>query len=381
MIRRTLSHHPAGRTIAAGFALLALLAAGAAAAREAEARAAGTPAAPAAAPAKPAAAAPKGETLKSGDYALVLPLGLQADAAYVRDDNPLTDAKIDLGRKLYFDPRLSKDGTISCATCHAPDKGFSDGRPTSSGIRDQKGARNAPTVMNRLFSKEQFWDGRAEDLEAQALGPIQNPIEMGHTLDGMTNSLKGIAAYAPEFAKAFGSPEITAARVGQAIASYERTILAGNAPYDRYQAGDKTAMSPQAVHGMAIFTDAQRGNCVTCHAGFNFTDESYHNLGIGMDKAEPDLGRFAISKFEPDKGAFKTPTLRNITQSAPYMHDGSEATLEQVIDLYDRGGKANPWLSKEIHPLHLTPRDKADLLAFLKALTGEVRGRERPALP
>ena len=329
----------------------------------------------------PRAAGPKGETLKSGDYTLVLPLGLQADAAYVRDDNPLSAGKIDLGRKLYFDPRLSRDGTISCATCHDPDKGFTDARPTSTGIGAQKGARSAPTVMNRLFSKEQFWDGRAEDLEAQALGPIQNPIEMGHTLDAMVANLKGVAVYAPQFRAAFGSPGITAEHVGQAIASYERTVLTGNAPYDRYQAGDTKGMSAPAVRGMQIFTDAKRGNCVTCHAGFNFTDESYHNLGVGMDKPDPDLGRYAISKFEPDNGAFKTPTLRNITDTAPYMHDGSEATLEQVIDLYDRGGKPNAWLSKEIHPLHLSPQDKADLVAFLKSLSGEVRGRERPKLP
>jgi len=329
----------------------------------------------------PAPAGPQGESLRSGDYSMVLPLGLQADSAYVPENNPLTEKKIELGRKLYYDPRLSKDGTISCATCHAPEKGFSDGRPNSAGIGGQTGSRNAPTVMNRLFSKEQFWDGRAADLEEQALGPVQNPIEMGHTVDGMVSNLNAVQGYAAEFAAAFGGAGITGERVAQAIASFERTVLAGNAPYDRYQAGDKSALGQSAIRGMEIFNDKARGNCVTCHAGFNFTDESYHNLGVGMEKPTPDWGRFGITKLETDRGAFKTPTLRNVTQSSPYMHDGSEATLLDVVKLYDQGGKPNKWLSKEIKPLHLTDQDRADLVAFLEGLTGEVRGRERPTLP
>jgi cytochrome c peroxidase len=325
--------------------------------------------------------APQGETLTTDEYSIILPLGLQADAAYVPENNPLSSAKIELGRQLYFDGRLSKDGTISCATCHSPDQGFSDGHPTSSGINHQVGGRNAPTVMNRLFSKEQFWDGRATDLEDQALGPVQNPIEMGHTKEGMIANLTRIQAYAPAFEAAFGSPGITAERVGMAIASYERTVLTGNAPFDRYQAGDKNALNESAVRGMAIFNDAQKGNCVTCHAGFNFTDESFHNLGVGMDKPTPDWGRFGVTKLETDKGAFKTPTLRNVTQSGPYMHDGSDTSLQEVIAFYDKGGNPNKWLSKEIKPLHLTDQDKADLIAFLDSLTGEVGGKERPTLP
>jgi cytochrome c peroxidase len=322
-----------------------------------------------------------GETLTSEDFSMVLPLGLQAGAAYVPDKNPITRLKIELGHKLYFDPRLSKDGTISCATCHAPEKGFSDGRPTSLGVGHQAGARNAPTVINRLFSKEQFWDGRAADLEDQALGPIQNPVEMGHTLEGMVSNVEAIRGYAPEFQEAFGSPGVNADRVAMAIATYERTVLAGNAPYDRYQAGDKTAMSESAVRGMNLFTNAQKANCVTCHAGFNFTDESYHNIGVGMDKPNPDWGRFAVTKNDFDKGAFKTPTLRNVTQSSPYMHDGSEMTLQDVVNFYAKGGFKNQWLSKEIKPLDLTDQDKADLVAFLESLTGEVSGIDRPALP
>ena len=158
-------------------------------------------------------------------------------------------------------------------------------------------------------------------------------------------------------------------------------MLAGNAPYDLFQTGDKSAMSESAVRGMSLFNDKDKANCVTCHAGFNFTDESYHNLGVGMDKPNPDWGRFGVTKQEFDKGAFKTPTLRNVTQSGPYMHDGGEASLLEVVKFYDKGGNPNKWLSKEIKPLHLTDQDRADLVAFLEALTGEVRGREKPTLP
>lgn len=325
------------------------------------------------------AAAPQGETLTSGELSMVLPLGLQAGSAYIPETNPLSKAKIELGRLLYYDARLSRDGTVSCGSCHAPEMGFSDGRPTSTGIEGQVGGRNAPTVMNRLFSAEQFWDGRSPDLEDQALGPIQNPIEMGHTLEAMIGSLQGIAGYAPQFEAAFGTPEITRERIAQAIASYERVVLSGNAPFDRYEAGDTSAMSASAVRGMEIFNDAGRGNCVTCHAGFNFTDESYHNLGAGMDAAKPDLGRFEVTKVDTDRGAFKTPTLRNISDTAPYLHDGSEATLADVVEFYNKGGVKNDWLSQEIRPLNLSDRDKADLIAFLEALNGEVTGTERPA--
>jgi cytochrome c peroxidase len=334
----------------------------------------------AAAPAAPVSAtsAAKGEAFASGDYRTVLPLGLQATSAYVPDNNPMSAKKIELGRMLYFDKRLSSDGSVACVTCHDPGKGFSDNRSTSAGIHGKTGVRNAPTVINRLFSADQFWDGRAADLEAQALGPVQNPIEMGNTLDGMIANVRGITAYAPYFQAAFGTAEINPERVSQAIATYERTVVSGDAPYDRYQAGDKTALSPAAQRGLALFNDTKRGNCVTCHAGFNFSDESYHNLGIGMDKEKPDLGRYEITKVETDRGAFKTPTLRNLTETAPYMHDGSETTLEEVVDLYVKGGVPNQWLSKEMHPVALNASEKADLVAFLKSLTGKVGGAGKP---
>jgi cytochrome c peroxidase len=321
---------------------------------------------------------PARETLKSGGFSMELPLGLQAGAAYIPDTNPLSADKIALGKLLYFDPRLSKDKTLSCASCHNPFHGFADPAPTSKGVGGKLGGRNSPTVLNRLFSKEQFWDGRAADLEEQAHGPLINPVEMAMpSHNEVVKHVKAVPGYAPLFTKAFASKDITMPRIAQAIACYERTVVSGNSPFDRYAAGDKDAMSPTAVRGMELFNG--KANCKVCHAGFNFSDESYHNLGVGMDKPKPDLGRFVISKAESEKGAFKTPTLRNIAQTSPYMHDGSEATLTEVVEFYNRGGVTNPYLSKEIKPLGLNAGEIADVVAFLEALTGEVSNLEPPA--
>lgn len=324
-----------------------------------------------------AAPKPAREVLRSNGFSMQLPLGLQAGAAYVPDSNPLTAEKVTLGKLLYFDPRLSKDQTLSCASCHNPFHGFADPERTSRGVNRKLGGRNSPTVINRLFSKEQFWDGRAADLEEQAHGPLINPVEMAmpsHTV--VVERVKAVRGYAPLFVKAFGSKEITMPRIAQAIAAYERTVVAGNSPFDRYMAGEKDAMSAAAVRGMELFNG--KANCRVCHTGFNFTDESYHNLGVGMDKPQPDLGRYAISKAESERGAFKTPTLRNIGETGPYLHDGSAMTLREVVEFYNRGGQPNPSLSKEIKPLKLTPAEVDDLLAFLDALNGEVSGADPP---
>ncbi|GIW40608.1 MAG: cytochrome-c peroxidase [Candidatus Binatia bacterium] len=318
---------------------------------------------------------PEAEVLRSGSWSMELPLGLQADAAYVPESNPMTEAKIALGKLLYFDPRLSKDGTVSCASCHNPFHGFADPAPTSKGVRNQLGTRNSPTVINRLFSQEQFWDGRAKDLEEQVLGPLTNPVEMANAShDEAAQRIGKIAGYRPLFEKAFGDPKVDIERIAKAIAAYERTVVSGDSPFDRYQAGDRDAMSPSAVRGMELFNG--KANCKACHSGFNFTDESYHNLGVGWGK---DPGRFEVTKNEEDRGAFKTPTLRNVALTAPYMHDGSEATLEEVVEFYDRGGNKNPNLSPEMKPLGLSEQEKRDLVAFLHALTGPVRNAEPPA--
>ena len=310
--------------------------------------------------------------VETAQYQLTIPAGLDPDyAKWVPADNPLTADKIELGKMLYFDPRLSTDGTVSCATCHNPIFGYSNGVPRSAGFKGQLGDRNSPTTLNRLYSTLQFWDGRSKSLEDQALGPVQNPVEMAN--------LNKLGGYKPYFQKAFGSEEITADRVAMAIASFERTLLTGDSPFDRFQAGDQNAVSDAAKRGFTIFMS--KGNCNECHPLPNFTDEKFHNIGVGMNKPKPDLGRFVVTKDEHDKGAFKTPTLRQIAETGPYMHDGSVTTLEEVVDIYNRGGEKNPYLDEKIKPLHLNKSERDDLVAFLKTLTGEAPKIEPPTLP
>ncbi|HEX6983941.1 MAG TPA: cytochrome c peroxidase [Planctomycetaceae bacterium] len=278
------------------------------------------------------------------------------------EDNLADPRKIALGKQLYFDPRLSADNSVSCSTCHDPKHGWSDGRPTSAGVGGQVGGRNAPTVLNAAFGRFQFWDGRAATLEEQALGPIANPIEMNLPVEEAVKRLNAIEGYRKQFNEIFGS-DVTKETLAKAIAAYERTILSGDAPYDRYKAGDTSALSEAAVRGMKLFFG--KANCSACHSGPNFTDNAFHNIGVGMDKPEPDKGRAAISGLEGDTGAFKTPTLRETARSAPYMHDGSMKTLREVVDHYDKGGTPNKYLDEEIFKLNLTEQEKADLITFL----------------
>jgi cytochrome c peroxidase len=291
------------------------------------------------------------------------------------EDNPYNAAKAELGRLLYFDNRLSSDESVSCASCHAPEKAFTDASGVSTGIGKQKGGRSSPTVINRAYSTYQFWDGRAASLEEQAKGPLANPLEMtsqksaDKAHEACVAVLKGIPGYVERFKKTFGTDDFTIDHVAKAIATFERTVLSGNAPYDRYQAGDTKAMTAGQVRGMNVFFN--KAACDSCHLGFNFTDGSYVNIGIGMDRPKPDLGRFRVTDREEDKGAFKTPTLREVENTGPYMHDGRFRTLEEVVDHYDKGGIKNPHLDQRIKPLHLTAQEKADLVSFLKALSGE----------
>jgi len=314
------------------------------------------------------------------DYPYKLPLGLKS-APEVPADNPINDAKVELGKRLYFDKRVSGDGTVSCATCHDPTKGWTDRSPVSTGIRGQKGGRSAPTVLNSAYMEVQFWDGRAKTLEDQAKGPIQNPVEMGSTHKETVKRIAGVKGYAPLFKAAFGDEAIDIDRVAKAIASFERTVLTGNSPYDRWQAGDKSAMSASAVRGFNLFNDPKKANCAICHDGFNFSDSDFHNLGVGMKAKTPDLGRYEVTKADKDKGAFKTPTLRNLADTAPYMHDGSERTLMDVVRFYNKGGEPNPGLDGRIHPLGLKPAEVADVAAFLDALNGDRAVIAPPKLP
>ncbi len=285
-------------------------------------------------------------------------------------DNPYTPEKAELGWLLYFDNRLSADGTISCASCHDPKLAFTDGGAFSKGIRGQLGGRSAPTVINRAYSLEQFWDGRAKSLEEQAKGPIANPIEMGHTHELCEKCVGGIAGYRKRFKEVFGSEKVTIDHIAKAIATFERTVLSGNSPYDKFKAGDEKALSESQKRGMEIFF-SNNARCDSCHEGVNFTNGKYSNIGIGMDKPMPDLGRYVVTKQEEDRGAFKTPTLREVSHTGPYMHDGSMKTLEEVVEHYNKGGIKNKWLHQDIRPLNLTDANKKDLVEFLKALNGE----------
>lgn len=278
-------------------------------------------------------------------------------------DNPHLAEKVALGAQLYFDPRLSADSTVSCASCHDPEKGWSNGEAVATGVGGAKGGRSSPTIINTAYQTLQFWDGRAGTLEQQALGPIQNPIEMNMTLPEVVKRLNGIPGYKKQFKQIFGT-DVTSEGIAKAIAAFERTVLSGDAPYDRFTAGDAKALSPAAQRGRALFFGAAR--CSSCHSGPNFTDNAFHNIGVGMDQEKPDVGRFAESKIEGDTGSFKTPTLREIAKTAPYMHDGHLKTLEEVVEYYNKGGTENPYLDEEIFALKLTKEQVADVVTFLK---------------
>ncbi|NOY29825.1 MAG: c-type cytochrome [Planctomycetes bacterium] len=346
-----------------------------------------------------------------------LPLGLAAGAGEIRgiDTNPLTRAKIELGRQLYFDTRLSADNTISCASCHAPENGYAKNTQFGVGIEGQEGGRNSPVAYNRILSGPQFWDGRAESLEAQAVGPIANPIEMGNTHEACVETLKGIEGYQKQFAAVF-EDGVTIDNVGRAIASFERTIVTGPAPWDHHlqltnfekayaddiadldelkeedeelyeeymvlkQSSEASPISESAARGGELFFNDKAG-CTACHVGANFTDEKYHNLGVGMESEEPDVGRFSETDDAKDQGAFKTPTVRNISMTAPYMHDGSQKTLEEVVEWYAKGGHPNEHLSKDIKKLELSDQDKQDLVAFMaEGLLGDFPEVETGRLP
>jgi len=288
-------------------------------------------------------------------------------------------SKVELGKQLFFDPRLSRTNKVSCTYCHIPGSGFSDLHPTSLGVDDLLGGRQAPTVLNAAFSPLLFWDGRVSSLEEQVLGPIQNPIEMAETPEQLVAKLRKIKGYQQQFRHSFGT-EVTLQGIADAIAAFERTLISTNSDFDRYMLGDARAMNQAAIRGMAIFKGKAR--CILCHNGPNFTDNKFHNLGVPqVGPQKEDVGRYEVTHREHDRGAFKTPTLRSIIDTSPYMHDGVFLSLEEVIDFLDEGGGPNPHLSPFVKPLGLTPDEKADLVAFLEALTGAPPKVEAPKLP
>ncbi len=285
------------------------------------------------------------------------------------EDNPFSPARVELGKVLFFDGRLSSNGVVSCAFCHEPSHAFAASTPLSKGVDGQSGSRHAPTLINRAWGKSQFWDGRAPTLEAQVIVPVTNPHEMGMTVDSVVQRIRGIKGYAPLFTAAFGDPSVTFGRITKALATFERTIVSGNSAYDRYVAGDKKALTKQQQDGLDFFN--KKGECAECHKGPNFSDEKFANIGVGMDQSNPDPGRADITKKRGDFGKFKVPTLRDLAARAPYMHDGSIKTLAEVLDVYAKGGLPNPHLDTRLAPFYLDAETKRDLLAFLDSLNGQ----------
>jgi cytochrome c peroxidase len=317
-------------------------------------------------------------------------------------DNPQSPQKIALGKRLFFDPRLSVDGTVACASCHNPDRAFTDGLPTSVGVYGRVGQRNAPSVLNALYNESQFWDGRAKTLEDQAGFPIINPSEMGQpSVDAAVAKTAADVEYQQDFQSAFGQPP-NSLNLVRAIAAYERTLISFDAPFDRFIAGDPRAIDDSAKRGWVLFNT--KALCSRCHASVNqdvtyFTDFAFHNIGIGILRhnvvplaqqaegliAKNDLpavdqaaiqselsvlGRFLVTRKDADTASFKTPGLRNVVITAPYFHDGSQETLWDVIDHYNKGdGLKDPWLDEDIEPLALTENEIDDLVAFMASLT------------
>ena len=293
----------------------------------------------------------------------------------VPKNNAMTPARVELGNMLFFDPRLSGSKWISCATCHNPAMGWADGLPTAIGNGMTTLQRATPTIVNTAFNELQMWDGRFHSLEEQAAGPMLAPGEMNGTMDEILAKLKSIPGYVQAFERAYPGEGVTKDTVSKALASFERTIISQGAPFDAWVHGKTTAISSSAQRGFDLFTG--KANCVACHSGPNFTDEGFHNIGLNGD----DQGRFAKLPIKISKGAFKTPTLREIAETAPYMHNGEYRTLEEVIDHYDRGGDNHDNLDPSIKPLGLTAGEKHDLLQFLKTLSGKHAVVTVPRLP
>lgn len=342
-----------------------------------------------------------------------IPSGLPADTwdYYVPRNNPMTPAKIELGRKLFFDARLSADGKVSCSSCHDPKLAFTDGKTVAEGIAGRRGSRNSPTLLNATFNTGQFWDGRADTLEDQAIQPLINALEMGNdSYDEVVKRLRAIPEYRAEFQSVFGA-EVKIELVGKAIAAYERTLVSGDSPFDRFIAGDQNAISEAAKRGLAVFRGKAR--CSRCHTFSDalpfFTDFNYHNTGVAANHPNFDklsrqafaevetgrgkevidalakqdggqeLGRVLITYQVFDIGAYRTPSLRNIALTAPYFHDGSAKTLADVVRFYNEGGRQNINREWDLSALALTEDEQKDLVAFLESLTGRAPNADNDA--
>ncbi len=294
----------------------------------------------------------------------------------IPEDNPMTPEKVALGRQLFFDKRLSGDGSRSCYSCHLCENGLTDGLPTAIGAREKKLTRSSPTLWNIGYHSEFYWDGRSGSLEKQALAAWKGG-NMGADLEAATARINALSGYRSQFQTLFGG-EATPERIVQAISAFERTIISGDTPFDRWRAGDEAAVGEEVKRGYEVFKKLE---CDNCHDGVLLTDMQYHNVGIGMDAEKPDVGRFKVTEKEEDTGAFKTPTLRDIAKSGPYFHNGSVATLEEAVDLMIEGGKPNKYLDRtNLKKRKATEAEKKDLIAFLGSLTNDCQ-LTAPKLP
>jgi cytochrome c peroxidase len=299
-----------------------------------------------------------------------IPLGLDLYMPIPTDD-PLTRQKLSLGRRLFSDTILSNDRRLACITCHDPERAYADGRRVAVGSFGRTGTRNVPTIINRAYGSKFFWDGRISNLEIQVLQPIRDPKEMDLSLADAVDRLRRHPDYPTLFHAAFNQ-EPNSDDLGRALASYVRTILSGDSLFDRYINGEQDALSEQALEGLRIFRG--KGNCSACHVAPTFTDERLHNTGVAFQGGRwLDQGRYLVTGNEEDRGAFKTPTLREVARTAPYMHDGSLSTLEDVIAYYDRGGNRNPYLDRELQSLKLEDAEKQALITFLRSLSGRIQ--------
>lgn len=322
---------------------------------------------------------PATETEEFKPEILPLPAGLPAyEAMVIPADNPMTPEKVALGRELFFDKRLSGDGSRSCYSCHVCEKGLTDGLPKAIGAFNKPLPRSSPTLWNIGYHSEFYWDGRSNSLEKQALAAWKGAnMGAGDDPGKIVTAMNAIHGYRSQFQKVFGS-QASPDNIAKALAAFERTIISGDTAWDKFRAGNESALSEEAKRGWKVFEDSK---CTNCHSGVLFTDKQYHNAGIGMDKPEPDAGRFKMTNKEEDTGAFKTPTLRDIAKSAPYFHDGSAATLEEAVDIMLAGGTPNKYLDrKNLQKVNLKPEQKKDLLQFLRALNVDCTVKE-PALP
>jgi cytochrome c peroxidase len=305
-------------------------------------------------------------------------------------NNPITPEKAELGKKLFFDTRLSKTGKMSCETCHLPEMGWTDGKALSTRFDGTTNTRHTPTLYNVGYYKQWYWDGRAATLEGQVTAAWRS--QMGGDPDAMAMTLNGIEGYRNEFQKVFNGPA-TGENIAQALAAFVRTLKSENAPWDKYEGGDKSAVSADAIAGFTVFSDSNKANCTLCHLPPLYTDTLFHNVGVGYDKPMPDLGRGRILADAAEKakttdpeaqklqGAFKTPTLRSVTEGPPYFHDGRAQSLEDAVDFMLKGGIPNPNLDEKLMPKMITAEERTQLLAFLRSLTPEQTPFQRPQIP